>query len=215
LEKIARAEARADLAERQLRESQQPRTQQPQAGEPQPNDPKFGGNYEEYLLAKAEYRLEQRQAKDRETQQREIATSQQHREEVEIARHIQQNVYAKGVEKYDDFDDVAMGDNVPISRAMAAFIAESPVGMDVWYTLGQNTAEAKRIHDLSPAGQFRALVALETKLNASPAPTRTPAPIVPNSGKAPGRKDTFELSVGNSQEWSEFIKRRHKELGRR
>lgn len=207
--KVARAEAERDLYKRQLEDARRPQDAAPKDGEPQPTDPKFKGDYEEYLLAKAEWRIEQKQAKKHETQQRETATQQQDREEAQIASHVQKNVYAKGVEKYADFDDVAMGENVPISKPMAAFIADSPVGSDIWYELGKNDAEAQRIAGLSPAGQFRALVTLESKLTAPPRPTNTPAPIVPGKANAGGAKSLSDL-IGGSQE--DFEKRRNERL---
>jgi len=210
LERVARAEARADFAERQLEELRRPQQQaQPQSGEPKAED--FQGKaYEEFTKAQIAYAIQQERAKwTQETQ-----AQQQQRIEDERGRALRQK-FESAVEKYPDFREAIAAEDLPFNGAILAYIEDSKIGGDVAYHLATNRDEALRIASLKPIQQVKALDALETKLAAAPAPTRTPAPIVPTAGKAPVRKDTFALSLNNSQEWDEFVKRRHKELGRR
>lgn len=209
LERVARAEAERDLYRKQLEELQRPqRTDQP-AGEPRPEDFQ-GKTYEEFTKAQIAYALQQERAKwERESQEQ-----QQHRQALEAAKAARERL-KPAESKYPDFKEVALADEVPITQPMAAFIATRDTGGDVAYYLGSNLDEAHRISRLSPVDQVLALRDLETKLSAAPTPTKTPPPIVPNAGKVTSKKDTFELSVNNNAEWNDFVKRRHKELGRR
>ena len=214
LERALRAEIERDFFKSQLETRDRPQQATQAQGEPQQKD---FTDYEEYLLARAEWRFEQKQAKQRETQQRETQTQQQQRSQAERAHFVQQNLVAKGVAKYPDFNEAVLSDpDVPITEVMVASAARLANGADVIYHLAKNDPEELlRISRLPDVEQVWEIKDAASKLTASPAPTRTPAPIVPNAGKASVRKDTFELSVNNDAEWKEFLKRRHKELGRR
>lgn len=210
LERIARAEARAELAERQLQELQKPKEAAP-AGRPDPKDFK---DFDSYHDALTDWKVDQKLSKRTDEAKRETDAQQQARMERERGETLKQR-FADAEAKYPDFRDVLADPDLPFNGPILAYIEDSKIGGDVAYHLAQNKAEAFRIAGLSPIQQVLALNALESKLTAAPAPTRTPEPIVPNSGNAPSRKGTFELSVKNQSEWDEFVKRRHKELGRR
>lgn len=198
---IARAEARAEFAERQLQERQQP--QQP-AGRPEPKDFK---DYESYVEALTDWKLDQKLSTEREKGAQETAKQQQARQMQERAAYVQQNLIAKGEAKYDDWQEVVMGD-IPITEAMVEAASRLPNGADVLYQLAQNPAEVIRIANLSPVEQVWELKALDSQVSA-PSRTKTPPPIVPNNANAPVKKDTFELP------WDEFIKKRREEVRRR
>lgn len=199
--KVARAEARAEYAERQLLERTQVQQPQPQAGEPKQSD---FTDYEEYLLARAEWRFDQKQAKrtqDTDAQRQERESHDAMSARAEKAR----SALSKAAAKYDDFEEVITG-NYPCTEAMTAYIAEAATdGGELAYHLGTHVDEAKRIANLPPAKQIVELHILESKLNAAPAPTKVPAPIVPNAGRASVEK---RLEDAQTQEEFNAIRRR-------
>lgn len=195
-ESLAEARVRAEYAEKRLAEVQAPPPTQP-TGEPKPNQFQ---DYESYIAALTDYKVDQRVS----GLQRETRAQEQARAQREQATTLQQK-FSATAKKYDDFQEVALSQDVPISEPMAAAIKDSGIGGELAYYLGSNIDEAERIASLSPIGQVREMMKLEMKLSAPSAPTRTPPPIVPNSGKATVKKDTFELP------WKEFVKERAKE----
>jgi hypothetical protein len=88
----------------------------------------------------------------------------------------------KASEKYEDFEQVAYNQNLPISTVMGEAIVASDVGPEVAYYLGLNPAEAERIYRLPPLLQAKEIGRLEAKVAAEP-PTRkvtnAPEPITP------------------------------------
>ncbi len=74
-------------------------------------------------------------------------------------------MFDKGREAYDDFDEVAADDGLPISRPMADAISEGENGHAVLYHLGKNPDEAQRIYSLSPIAQIREVAMLEARLS--------------------------------------------------
>ena len=63
--------------------------------------------------------------------------------------------FDKASDKYDDFDDVVRGDDIPFSPHVrdALLLVENPA--DVAYKLGKNRAELERISKLHPLDQAR------------------------------------------------------------
>lgn len=195
LERIARAEARAEHAERQLRESQQTRTQPQSSGEPNPKDFK---DWDSYNAAVIDYKVDQKLKSQSEKSQRETAEQRDRREFAQRAEQTR-SAMSKAAEKYDDFEEVITG-NVPFTEPMAAYIAEAAKdGGELAYYLGTHVNEALRISQLAPAKQITELHALETKMTAPPKPTGAPAPIVPNGS----------ASAGNKKDWKEMSTEEH------
>ena len=196
LDRIARAEAERDFLRQQLQVQQQPK---PSAkGEPQPTDFK---TYEEYVNAVIEYRLEQRlSAREQEGQ-----TQRQQREAQQQAAQMRERIL-EGSDEFEDFEEVALADHVPISTAMAAAISESDVPAKLAYYLGSHLEEARRIYALKPTQQVREIAKIEQTLTAAPKPKPAPEPIKPNSGTASVDKPIEE------QDYDSFVKTRHRQL---
>jgi len=199
LQRVAEAEARAAYAERQLAELRAPaKTEQP-SGEPVPSNFK---DYETYIAALTDWKVDQKmQGIRQETEAQQYA-----RQKAEQAAKVLPKL-KPAQDKYDDFNEVALSYEAP--PAMQAAMLRSAHTGELYYYLGQNEAERERISRLDDIEQVYAIRDLETKLTATPKPTNTPPPIVPNAGKAPVKKDTFELP------WKEFVAQRRKEMGRR
>lgn len=79
-------------------------------------------------------------------------------------------------DKYDDFDDVVHGDDVPFTDSMrdtAAYILPENVRGEVLYKLGKNRDELKRLSALPPSEQAREMVKLAMSLMPG-GPSKTP-----------------------------------------
>lgn len=195
-ERIATERAEALYYKRLHEQSQQP--QQQRKGEPQPTDFK---TYEEYVNAVIEHRLEQRLA----AREQEGQTQRQQREAQQQAAQMRERIL-DGADEFEDFEEVALADHVPISTAMAAAISESDIPAKLAYYLGSHLEEARKIFGLPPTKQVREIAKIESKLTATPKPQTVPEPIKPNSGNAPGEKPIEE------QDYDSFVKTRHKQL---
>lgn len=171
------AERAFALLERTLTKGETPRAEVP-SGPPQKENFE---SYEAYLEAKADYqiakRLEGIEKAAAETRQREAEAK---REETWTKK------VTEASKKYDDFDEVAFAEDLPIAPAMAAAMRDSDLGPDVAYYLGKNPSEAQRISQLSPAAQVREIGKIEARLEMKPVrqPSKAPPPIDPvGSGK--------------------------------
>jgi hypothetical protein len=197
LERVARAEAERDHYKRLAEQQQQPQTRQPSNGAPDPKDFK---DFESYQKAEIAYHVEEGIKQALSKREQESQAQRQQREASERAEAVQSKL-SDAKEKYEDFDDVALSPNVPITEPMAAFIAESDAGGDLAYYLGSHLDEANKIARLSPVAALRELVKLESKLTAAPAPTRTPAPIVPSGTKTTVDRDPSKMSDKEFADW--------------
>lgn len=184
-------------------QQQQPAT----SGSEAPNPDSFE-SYTDYLRELTRYEAEQavkRTGQQSAEQQQRTATQQRAQQ---VQQTLQQRMAAAS-EKYDDFEDVVMTDDLTITPHMAEVIAESEVGGEVAYFLGKNKAEAARIAAMSPLAAARALGLIEAKLtaaSATPAVSNAPPPPTPVGNRAVVSKDPDNMSV---EEWTEW---RNKQL---
>ena len=201
LQKLADAQARADHAERQLAQLLAPKVEQP-TGKPKVSDFQ---DYEAYTEALTDWKVDQKLK----AAQTESAADRERRIQAERANAVNERL-SKGYEEYEDFEEVALARDVPITEAMGAFITESDIAHKISYELGKNRAEALRISKLSPVRQVVALAELEGKLKTPPKPTSTPPPIVPNAASSPAKRDVFDFSPNDKKGWDRFFAERRK-----
>ena len=103
--------------------------------------------------------------------------------------------------KYDDYDEVAHAQDLPLTSAMAAAIMESEVGQEIAYYLGSHREDAERISKLTAASQIRELGKIEAKFSDSETPatkktavaSRAPAPGKPVRSGTPARMDPDKI----------------------
>lgn len=181
----------------------QPQQQQTaQDGEPKESDYK---DYAKFLEDRAAWRVKQELAQH-ERQRSEERQRMQLAETAEAAR----DRLMKGVEKYDDFEEVAFRADVPISEAMFHAMAESDVIADIAYHLGQNPEEAQRIARMSPWAAAREIGRIEANLAKMPVPKVTSAPpparVVKTTTVPPGSIEDPKLTI------DEWMKRRNKQV---
>jgi hypothetical protein len=116
----------------------------------------------------------------------------------------------KASERYPDFHAVVSNPNLPITDAMAEFIADSDHGGEVAYFLGKNPTKAAQIAQMSDVKAARELTRIETELAQPPKTSNAPPPINPiGSNKSSGQKDPTDMSP------SEFAKWRKEQIAKR
>lgn len=141
---------------------------------------------------------------NREHQDREAKTNSSFRDRVEAAR-----------DKYEDFDSVAMNEDLLIPPTMGKIIKTSEVGTDILYHLGKNPREAERIAALDPLGQAVEIGKLAATIGTNPTlpakkTTTAPAPITPlGSGAATPVLDPLDPRSLKSMSTSQWIAARN------
>jgi len=113
-------------------------------------------------------------------------------------------------DKYDDFEQVAYNQSLPITEVMAQSIQASDIGPDVLYFLGSDPKEAARISRLNPILQAKEIGKIEASLASSPPVKKTstaPAPIAPVTARSNGapQYDTTDPRSTKSMSTSEWI----------
>jgi hypothetical protein len=156
-----------------------PVTQQP-SGPPKRED---FASYEEYLEAKADFRIAQQLTV---LEQRAVEARRAQAVEQREASWSERQAAAAG--KYADYEEVALADDLAITPVMAEAMKDSEIGPDVAYYLGKNPNEALRIARLHPAAQVREIGKIEARIEAKPVrqQSKAPPPIDPIGGSSSG-----------------------------
>lgn len=120
---------------------------------------------------------------------------------------------SEGVEKYPDFAELVSRTpdkgGPALTTVMTEALFESDAGVDVAYYLAKNPAESKKIAQMSPVAQARAVFQLEAKVakQAEPVRSKAPAPVKPvKGGSAAPQKSPSEMSM------SEYAAYRQKQM---
>lgn len=198
-ERLGYERAMREAAEKQLQELRQPQQPEPSGGKPTLEQFK---DYDSYMEALTDWKVDQKlQGIGKQ------ASELKARSEAEKAADEVRTKLASGAKKYEDFADVVLADDLPITRDMAETILDlGNDGNDVAYFLGTHPEEAARIAGLSKVGQVREIDKLATTLKAPPKVTQAPPPIVPNSGSGSTEKRLEDAPM------SEFIKIRQRQI---
>lgn len=186
--RLAKERAKAERREAQiLREALEAVKRQPAHVEPKPvdNAPKrehFASD-DEFIDAKVEHALRQREA---------VVKEHQVRQSQEALNTKTEKLYAEAA-KLPDFDQDTF-DELPMSSVMANAIIESDVAPKLMAYMSANPEEAERISRLPAVRQAAELGKLEVKLSAAPKTTKAPAPIAPVAGKGSADSPLEKLS---------------------
>ena len=201
----ARLRAERDILLRQLQ--QQPQ-QAPEAAE-KPQEPQAPRqedftDYAEYLEARSAHAskvavqeaLKEAGQQAQAAQKQNIASQREH----DLTTKAKE-LFVKGAEQFEDFEEVAAAEDLPVTEAMTYAMLESDIGHQIQYHLGSNPDEAQRISQLNPVQQVREMALLEASLSAPKAKPRkkttsAPEPIKPVGGKSAPRsidEDTMPL----------------------
>jgi hypothetical protein len=121
-------------------------------GAPQPADYQYGELDSAYIRDLAKYEVRQEFTELSKTQQQQTTTREQEAAAAEWQRRSGE-FRERGVDKYDDFEDVVFDNATPISPVIADLLFESDHGPEIAYALASDLKEAKRVSGLSPARQ--------------------------------------------------------------
>lgn len=181
-----------------MRRQAQPEAKPQHAAEDAPKAEQFS-SYEDFLEAKAEWKAEQKVAEVLGRQQQNAKQQSERAEQTKLQRAWESKVDA-ALEIYDDFEEVALAPDVPISGPMMEAILRTDKGADVAYYLGKNRAEAEKIARMDPFSQAVAIGRIEATI-ARPAAkkaTSAPPPISPVGARSAPVKDPEKMST---EEW--------------
>lgn len=202
-----RLQAELDVARRQPQQAQ-PRSPAANAnGAPKPEQFR---TYEEFLEARAEWKAEQKVSavlgEFQEHTRRQSAEAEQGR----LAQTWEERV-GKALEMYDDFEEVALSPDLPISEAMMAALVRTEKGPDVAYYLGKHRDVAAQLSTLDPYSAALRIGEIAATLSR-PAPKKTtnaPEPINPVGARASTSKDPSTMTDAEFAAWRrDQIKRR-------
>jgi len=165
----------------QLKQQIPPKTEPAEEAVPQPKLEDFDYDTEKWATALGEWT------------QKEIAAGQaraeeaKRREAAQQAFKVRQEAFDEREEAardlYDDYDDIAHDNKLPITDAMAEVIFDSNLGPQIAYHLGKNREEAGRIAMMNPLAQAKALGQIEARFEAEEAKAKA-AEEAQNSDKA-------------------------------
>ncbi len=143
------------------------------AGAPKPESKDFD-SYEAYIEKLTEWNIDQREA----AKQRKAAEESQ-AQAAKAQKESWDKELAAARERYDDFDEVALSDTLPINQATYETIVNAGKdGADLAYYLGQHRDEAAAIFKLSPTATMLALGKMLAKISADETPeTQKPAAV--------------------------------------
>jgi hypothetical protein len=183
---VSRLEAELEQVKALLHKQAAPAQQKAPEATPEPKQEDFT-DYAAYLDARAEWKARATTQQIIQQERQQFAKAQTTRAEQAAA-----TAYFAKVEtakaKYDDFEDVAFADDVPITDPMTKAIMGAENGPDIQYYLGSHPEEARVISRQDPYSQIRAIGRLEAKLS-TPSPKKTttaPKPVKPLGGTGAG-----------------------------
>jgi hypothetical protein len=180
----AKAERRAlrEATERLNRAAQfQQQPAQPQ-GDGRPQRAQFADE-EAYFDALTDWKLEQRDGRERQAKQQ---------EQVQKVAQKTERLYAEA-EKIPGFDRDDF-ESLPLTPVIAQAITDSDVAPKLMAHLAQHPEEVSRIGALPPARQAVEIGKLEVKLTTTAKPPKAPAPIDPVGGGASPVKSLQNMS---------------------
>lgn len=139
---------------------------------PKAEDYEFGQLDDAYIADKVSFETQKaiaaHEATQVESRQRDAAV----REAQEFADNAR-SMYEKGVEKYEDFQDLiddVKADDWPLSETMARLLVKSDVGADIAYHLYKHPKEAKEVAGKAIMDQAAHFGRLEARFSAKAAP---------------------------------------------
>lgn len=198
-----RHQAELEVARRELEtlRNRQPEQRQTTTQEGAPKAEQFS-SYEDFLEAKAEWKAEQKVAevlsRQAESNKRQSAQAEQSKLQQSWEKRVDEAI---GI--YDDFEEVALSPDVPITDTMSQAILRSEKGADVAYYLGKNREVAAQIAGMDPLSAAIAIGRIEATL-ARPAAkkaTGAPPPINPVGSRSAPAKDPEKMSTEEWMKW--------------
>ena len=203
-ERLGYERAMREAAERQLQPRTAPEPDAPARVQGRPTPDQFK-DWDAYNEAVIKFEVANTLKAEREQASKARAEAEQAKRAESVRASL-----AKGLEKYEDFEEVALS-HFPVTEVMGETMLDlGDAGNDVLYFLGQNHAEAARIANLSTRQQVLAIEKIASDLKAPPKPTTAPAPIQPNAGSG-----GTTYTVDNAPDYKTWLAARNRQLGRK
>jgi hypothetical protein len=112
----------------------------------------------------------------------------------------------KGRDKYPDFNELVLNENLKLSESMVEAVLFSDVAEDILYYLGKHPDESAKIAKLPAMKAANELGKIEAKLTAPPPKKKTtqaPDPIIPVATTGMIDKDPGQMTPREYREWRE------------
>jgi hypothetical protein len=190
-----KAKSRADYFRSRGEEQKPPSPPVEDLGVGAPPSKENFDDYDKFLDAKISYEtLKARIQWDREQTKKNAEEAQRQR-----ISTLQEKINL-GFQEFSDFEEVAMGETVPITPMIMDVLAETENAHRVAYYLGKNRAEAIQISRMTPIQAARAIAKIEMSIAKGEGlpvqkTTRAPEPIKPLGSIGPaGSKDPAEMT---------------------
>ena len=142
---------------------------------PEPKPDAFD-DYQKYNDAKIQYEIRKAKISWDHEEVRKKADSERQRKIDDLRQKM-----SEGYKEYNDFEEVALVQDVPITQMVAEILAECEAPHRVAYYLGKNRTEAIRISRLSPIQAAREIAKIEVEI----AKAISQPPVVPKIPGAP------------------------------
>tara|TARA_R110000796_G_scaffold203024_4_gene319332 strand:- start:4956 stop:5759 length:804 start_codon:yes stop_codon:yes gene_type:complete len=199
--KIDKLTKRVREQERLISDLQRPRAEV----KPAPARDDFD-DYEDFIEAKVDHQADRRIA-ELENQQNERTAHQGQQDAAATFEQSRDNTVESGIDKYDDFEEVALSENLEISPTMAEALLASKQGSDLWYHLGKNPAKAAKISSMSEVKQVLAIGELAVALKTAKQPSNAPKTTKPVGSRGAGSAaPTDKSDIG------EWMSKRNKQV---
>lgn len=169
-----------------------------------PNESDYD-TYDEYLTALDEYdSSSDQQADDNYSKADEQIDQDTLTDSQKTAQGILREKIGEGIDKYENFEDVALSEDVAITGEMVEALADCDDPLKVMYHLGQNKELAATIAEKTPIQQAREIARLDLTVKVTPPkPTKTTTaadPISPVHGSDSQQKAVGDMSFKEYEE---------------
>ncbi len=170
---------------------------------PEPKQEIFD-DYQKYLDAKISYEVNKAKVTwDREEVEKQTDTQRQQKM-TDLKERIN-----LGYQEYNDFEEVALSPEVPITPIIAEILADCEIPHRIAYYLGKNRAEAIRISRLSPIQATREIAKIEVEITkainqppVTPKIPSAPAPIKPLGSSHTIQKSPEKMTQKEYEAWA-------------
>lgn len=201
IDKLTRRTREQDALIAELQAALQPKDEPAQA--PQADD---FDDYEAYLEAKAAHVAEQRVQEAEEKRQAQLA-EQAHQASVVEFQDARDELVNRGIDSFDDFEDVVFSDDLQISPLMAQAVVQADNGHEVMYHLGTNPDTAEKISRMNDYAQLIEIGRISAEVARPKAPSQAPPPITPVDGATPSTN-----ALRDDMPIDEWMKKRREKL---
>lgn len=169
-----------------------------------PNEGDFD-TYDEYLTALDEYDSKSdQQSEDKGSKADDQEGENTLTDSQKTAQGILREKIGDGIDKYENFEEVALSEDVAITGEMVEALADCDDPLKVMYYLGQNKEQALEIAGKTPVQQAREIAKLDLTVKVTPPkPTKTTTaadPISPVHGSDSQQKAIGDMSFKEYEE---------------